>query len=151
MSESDPIRVYVVHTFTEHPDYLRVFEYLESRPNFFYTNCSNPGGKPNSSDSEVIKDELRKQIQRAEIVILPVTLFTTNPVLVTFQVDAAKGLKKPVLAIKSFGETVAIKKSLLDKADDIVDWNNRTIAEGIKRLARNDNSGQWEVIEFKLD
>ncbi len=151
MSESDPIRLYVVHTFTEHADYLRVFEYLESRPNFYYTNCSNPNAKPNSSDSEVVKDELRKQIERAEIVILPVTLFATDPVLVTFQVDAAKGLKKPVLAIKSFGDTVVIKKSLLDKADDTVDWNNRTIAEGIRRLARNDKSGQWEVIEFKLD
>jgi hypothetical protein len=83
--------------------------------------------------------------------VLPVTIFATNPVLVTFQVDAAKALKKPVLAIKAFGETLAIKKSLLDKADDIVDCNNRTITEGIKRLARNDNSGQWEVIEFKLD
>ncbi len=151
MLESNPIRVFVTHAFTEHPEYLRVFEYLESRPNFYYVNCSNPGGKPASTDSEVIKDELRRQLQRAEIVILPVTLFGTNPVLVTFQVDAAKGLKKPVLAIKSFGETVAISRSLLDKADDIVDWNNRTITEAIKRLARKDSSGQWEVIDFKPD
>lgn len=151
MSESNPIRVFVVHTFGEHPDYVRVFEYLESRPNFYYRNCSNPGASPAGGDSEAIKEELRRQIQLAEIVIFPVTLFTTNPVLVTFQVDAAKGMKKPVLAIKSFGETVAIKKALLDKADDIVDWNNRTISEAIKRLARNDSSGQWEVIEFKLD
>lgn len=151
MSESDPIRVFVVHIFTEHPEYLRVFEYLESRPNFYYLNCSRPNAKPASSDSEVIKEELRRQMQPAEIVVLPVTLFAMNPVLVTFQVDAAKGLKKPVLAIKSFGETAAIKKSLLDKADDIVDWNNRAITEAIKRLARNDSSGEWEVIEFKLD
>ncbi len=151
MSESNPIRIFVVHAFTEHPDYLKVFEYLESRPNFFYRNCSNPGAKPASNDSDQVKEELRRQIQLAEIVVLPVTLFALNPVLITFQVDAAKGLKKPVLAIKSFGETVAIKKSLLDKADDIVDWNNRAITEAIKRLARQDSSGEWEVIEFKLD
>jgi len=151
MSESDPIRIFVVHAFTEHPEYVKVFEYLESRPNFYYHNCSRPNARPESNDSEAVKEELRRQIQPAEIVILPVTIFASNPVLVTFQVDAAKGLKKPVLAIKSFGETVAIKKSLLDKADDIVDWNNRTITEGIKRLARHDSSGQWEVIDFKLD
>lgn len=151
MSESNPIRVFVAHAFTEHPDYVKVFEYLESRANFYYRNCSNPNAKPASTDSEAVKEELRRQIQLAEIVILPVTLYATNPVLVTFQIDAAKGLKKPVLAIKAFGETVAVKKSVLDKADDIVDWNNRTIAEAIKRLARNDRSGEWEVIEFKLD
>jgi hypothetical protein len=151
MSERDPIKVFVVHTFAEQPDYLKVFEYLEARPNFYYHNCSRPGSKPSSNDGEVLKDELRRQMQSAEIVILPVALFATNPVLVTFQVDAAKGLGKPVLAVKSFGETQAIKKSLLDKADDVVDWNDRTITESIKRLARNDRSGQWETIEFKLD
>lgn len=151
MSESNPIKIFVVHAFSEHPDYLRVFEYLESRPNFYYHNCSNPAARPGGGGSESLQEELRRQIQLAEIVILPVTLFGTNPVLVTFEVDAAKGLGKPVLAIKSFGETVAVKKSLLDKADDVVDWNARTISEAIKRLARNDNSGQWEVIEFKLD
>lgn len=151
MSESNPIRVFVTHTFTEHPEYFRVFEYLESRPNFYYKNCSNPAAKPASTDSEVIKEELRRQLQAAEIVILPVTLFASNPVLVTFQIDAAKSLKKPVLAIKSFGETVAIRKSVLDKADDIVDWNNHAITEAIKHLARKDSSGQWEVIDFKLD
>lgn len=101
MSEANPIRVFVVHTFSEHPDYLRVFEYLESRPNFYYHNCSNPASRPASGTSEALQEELRRQIQLAEIVILPVTLFATNPVLVTFQVDAAKGLKKPVLAVKS--------------------------------------------------
>lgn len=150
MSEANPIRIFVVHVFGEHPDYLRVFEYLEARDNFYYQNCSNPAAQP-GADGEAVKEELRRQIQLAEIVILPVALFTTNPVLVTFQVDAAKGLKKPVLAVKSFGETMAIKKSLLDKADDTVDWNDRSMTEAIKRLARNDTSGQWEVIEFKLD
>ncbi|MCC7330295.1 MAG: hypothetical protein IT484_09120 [Gammaproteobacteria bacterium] len=149
MSENNPIRVFVVHAFAEHPDYMKVFEYLESRPNFYYQNCARPDARAGSGES--MQDELRRQIEPAEIVILPVTLFAINPVLVTFEVDTAMALKKPVLAIKSFGETIAIKKSLLDKADDIVEWNNRSITEAIKRLARNDASGQWEVIEFKLD
>jgi hypothetical protein len=149
MSEGNPIRVFVVHLFGEHPDYLRVFEYMESRPNFYYRNCSNPATQVAGLEAQ--QEELRRQIQLAEIVVFPVSLFALNPVLTTFQVDAAKGLKKPVLAIKSFGETGIIQKKLLDKADDIVDWNDRTITEGIKALARNDRSGQWEVIEFKLD
>jgi hypothetical protein len=151
MSENNPFRVFVVHCFNELPDYLRVFEYLESRPNFFYDNCSKPDARPAGGDHDAAKEELQRQIEAAEIVILPVTLFAANPVLVTFQVDAAKRLKKPVLVVKAFGETLVIKKSMLDKADDIVDWNDRAITEAIKRLARQDHSGQWEVIEFKLD
>ena len=42
VSEQDPFRVFVTHTFSPHPDYFRVFEYLESAPNFFYVKCSDP-------------------------------------------------------------------------------------------------------------
>ena len=46
MSEKNPIRVYVTHAFASHPDYHRVFEYLEALPNFFYRNCSVPEHVP---------------------------------------------------------------------------------------------------------
>jgi hypothetical protein len=151
MSESNPFRVFVTHAFAEHMDYLRVFEYLESRANFFYLNCSKPAVRPSSADPEAIKEELRNQIAPAEIVILPVGIFASNPVLVTFELNCAKSLKKPVLAIKSFGETIAIQKSVLDKADEVVDWNDRAITDAIRRLARGEQTGQWETIEFKLD
>ena len=151
MSESNPIRVFIVHPFREYPDYLRVFEYMESRPNFYYQNCSRPDAPAGGTDGEARKEELQRQMESCEIVVLPVTAFALDPVLVTFQVNSAKALKKPVLAIKSFGDTLALSRSLLEKADDIVDWNDRAITEAIKRLARQDSSGQWEVIEFTLE
>ncbi len=150
MSEKNPYRLYVIHLFGDHADYLRVFEYLESRPNFFYRNCTDPAAKIQGGDDE-LKAEIRRQMSTAEAVLFPVNLFAINPVLVSFQVDAAKSMQKPLIAIKSFGETVAIKKAVLDKADEIVDWNDRAITEAIKMRARNDQSGQWETIEFKLD
>ncbi len=149
MSEKKPFRVYVIHLFDENPEYLRVFEYLESRDNFFYRNCSEPSVQLKADND--LKGEIRRQISTAEVVLFPVNLHAVNPVLVDFQLDAAKAIQKPIIAIKSFGETVMIKKAVLDKADDIVDWNDRAITEAIKTKARNDQSGQWETIEFKLD
>jgi hypothetical protein len=149
MSEKKPFRVYVIHLFDENPEYLRVFEYLESRDNFFYRNCSEPAVQIKADND--LKAEIRRQISTAEVVLFPVNLYAFNPVLVDFQLDAAKAIQKPIIAIKSFGETVMIKKAVLDKADDIVDWNDRAITEAIKTKARNDQSGQWETIEFKLD
>ena len=51
MSEKNPIRIYVTHAFASHPDYHRVFEYLEALPNFFYRNCSVPDHPPASEIS----------------------------------------------------------------------------------------------------
>ena len=151
MSENDPFRVFVTHVFQENEDYQRVFEYLESRDNFFYTNSSNPENMPSAGGSEATKEELRNQIKDAEVVILPLAISEINPDLVGFQLDYAQASKKPVLGIQSFGGTVAINKAVLERCDDVIEWNERTIISAIKRLARNEDTAQWETIDFTLD
>ena len=151
MSEKDPIKLFVAHLFDEDADYLRFFEYIENRDKFFYINTAQPGNMPAGGGSEAIKEELRKQIAPAEILVLPVATFDRNPDLARFQIDVAQAFKKPVLAIQSFGGTVAIRKEIMDRVDDMVEWNDRVITDAIRKLARNEDTAQWEVIEFKLD
>jgi len=151
VSEKDPFRVYVTHLFQENEDYRRVFEYLESRDNFFYMNYSNPDNMPTSGGGEAIKEELRNQIKEAEVLILPLAIHAINPSLVGFQLDYAQASNKPILGIQSFGGTVTIDKAIIARCDDVIEWNERTIISGIKRLARNENTAQWESIEFTLD
>jgi len=151
VSEKDPFRVFVVHLFQENEDYRRVFEYLESRENFFYVNYSNPENMPTSGGSEAIKEELRNQIKAAEVVILPLAIHGINPSLVGFQLDYAQASNKPIMGIQAFGGTVAVDKAVIERCDDVVEWNERTIISGIKRLARNEDTAQWETIDFNLD
>ena len=68
ISQQNPARVFVSHAFAQADDYDRVFEYLESVHNFYYRNCSNP--ELRVTDREAMKEELRKQISFAEIVIV---------------------------------------------------------------------------------
>jgi len=143
--------VFVTHLFQENEDYRRVFEYLESRDNFFYVNFSNPENMPTSGGGEAIKEELRNQIKEAEIVILPLAIHASNPSLIGFQMDFAQASKKPILGIQAFGGTVAIDKAVIERCDDVIEWNERTIISGIKRLARNEDTAQWETIDFNLD
>lgn len=151
MSEKDPYRIYITHLFQPNEDYQRVIEYLESRDNFFYLNSSDIDRMPTEGGSEAIKEEFRKQIEPAEVFIMPVAIFDANPDLARFQMGVAKASKKPILAIQSFGGTVAIQKELLDSCDDIIEWNDRTMISAIKRLGRNEDTAEWEVIEFNLD
>lgn len=150
MSEKDPFRVFVVHVFQENEDYRRVFEYLESRDNFFYRNTSNPEEMP-AGGGEAIKEELRNQMKDAEIIVFPLAISEIDPGLVAFQLDYAGATKKPILGIESFGGTVAIDKATLDRCDDVIEWNERTMISAIKRLARGEDSSQWETVEFTLD
>jgi len=150
MSDSSPIRVFVSHLFEKHPDYLRVFEYLESREKFLYMNVSDPDRKPQGG-KEALKDELRNQIKASEVMVLPVTIFELNPDLVTFQMDCAGAFGKPIIGVKSFGETVVIQKAVLDRAADVVEWEARTLVDALRQHARHEKTARWDVVDFKLD
>ena len=151
VSEKDPIRVFVAHLFAENADYQRVFEYLECRDNFYYRNTSDPDNIPTGGGAEALRDELREQLKKAEIMILPVSLHSENPDLVEYQMDVAGACDIPILGIKSFGGTVMIARIILDRAEDVVSWDDRAIVDGIRKYARGENPSQWEVIDFDMD
>lgn len=146
MSESNPIRVFVGHVFSETVDYLRIFEYLESVERFYYLNVSDP--KPLSADVEGLKEALRQQINAAEIAIVVANLFAEKRDWAEFQVNAAQAMGKPVLLVHAFGRTTITPEDIVARADETVDWNDREIVNAIKRLARNEDTQRWEVIDF---
>lgn len=150
MSDSSPIRVFVSHLFEKHADYLRVFEYLESREEFVYRNVSDPERKP-PGGKEALKDELRNQIKASEVMIVPVTIFELDPGLVTFQMDCAGAFGKPIIGVKSFGETVVIQKAVLERVADIVEWEARSLVDALRQHARHEKTARWDVVDFKLD
>ena len=150
MSDASPIRVFVSHLFEKHPDYLRVFEYLESRDKFLYLNVSDPEKLP-VGGKEGLKDELRSQIKSAEVMVLPVSIYELNRDLVTFQMDCAGAFSKPIIGVKSFGETVVIQKIILERASDVIDWDARSLVDAIRHHARHENTARWDIVEFKLD
>ena len=102
MSEDNPFRLFVSHVWQPDDDYQRVFEYLESARNFFYTNCSDPNANP-GADKEAMRAVLRTQIEKAEVVILLSSLFTSHPTWCQFQLSAALAMKKPIIAVHPFG------------------------------------------------
>jgi hypothetical protein len=150
MSQLNPIRVFVTHAWEESDDYQRIFEYLESARNFYYRNTSAPDKAP-SGGTEPAREELRRQINAAEVVVALASLGTTHLDLLTFQLNYAKASKKPILGIKFFGVQSPVAQILGERVDDLVDWDERGLTDGIRRLARHENTARYDTIEFKLD
>jgi hypothetical protein len=150
VSQQNPVRLFVAHTFEPNDDYDRVFEYLESSHNFYYRNCSSPDALKSGAKEEM-KEELRRQITLAEAVIIPSNLYASQHEWIDFMLNCAKGLDKPVIVLESFGVKQKMPVQLEALADEIVEWNERNIADAIKRQARHEETARWDVIEFKLD
>ena len=151
MSEKNPYKIFVTHAFQEHEEYARVFEFLESRPNFFYINYSDPDGKPEFGGEEGIQEAIRNQIRPVEAVLFPVGVHAQNPRLVEFELNVAQAFDKPVIAIKAHGGTMTLPRDALEAARETVDWNDRAITEAVRRWGRGEDTAQWDVIEFDMD
>lgn len=151
MSQQNPIRLFVSHSFTPDIDYLRVFEYLESAVNFFYATLSAPDKPPRSLDKESLKEALRRQMADAEVVLLLSGQFQRDPVMLEFQALYAKACDKPVIVMEPFGAGDTVPARLRDYADEVVQWNAREMTDAIRRQARHEETTRWDSIEFKLD
>jgi hypothetical protein len=133
MSQQNPIRVFVTHAWQDADDYQRLFEFLESARNFYYRNTSTPE-KPPAGDTEAQREDLRRQIAAAEILIALPGLYAVQPDLTIFQMNFAKSQKKPVLLLKPFGSRQPM--------------NKRGMVDAIRRLARHEGTSRYETVEF---
>ena len=119
VSQKNPIRLFVCHVWLQDDDYQRVFEYLESTSNFFYKNTSTPENRP-AGDKEVLRDDLRKQITEAELVICPSSLYRRHVDWVEFQLHCAKAFDKPVVVLEPFGSHDTIAPAVMELGDEVV-------------------------------
>jgi hypothetical protein len=150
MSAKDPIRIYVTHAFASHADYHRVFEYLESTANFFYRNCSTPDHPPQAGGKESLKEAYRSQMKIAEVAIVLSSLYFENEFWVAYQMDVAQASDLPLVVLPPFGGTAKVPAELSKRAAEVVDWNERVIADAVRRQARHENTARWDVIEFEM-
>ena len=151
MSESNPIRLYVGHLYAPDEAYFRVFEYLESSPNFFYVNFATPDRPPRSKEKESLKEDLRRQINESEVVVLLSSMYASDAALIEFQALYAKACDKPLIVMEPFGTGQPVPTKLRELADSVLPWNGREMADAIRRQARHEDTTRWDTIEFKLD
>lgn len=148
MSESNPIRVFATHCFEETDDYLRIFEFLESVDRFFYLNVSQPESLPTTGGAQEIKDELIRQIKAAEAVFVLPSTHEQNAGLTKFMMDAAEANGIGMITIRPFGGLIESPKELVDRCAEHVEWNDREMADALRRQARGEDTSRWEVLDF---
>jgi hypothetical protein len=150
MSANAPIRLFVTHAWVENEDYTRVFEYLEASGTFYYKNTSQPQAK-RPIDKESEREDLRRQIAPCEVVVVVPGVYRAAPELVSFQMNFAKSADRPIVALENFGSVEPLPKAILDLADEVSGWNERSLIDALRRQARHQETTRWDTIEFKLD
>lgn len=146
MSQENPYKIFVTHTWEESDDYLRFFDYVSDIESFFYENVSDPSRYPGSS-VDSIQTELNLQMKPAEVVVVLSSAYVKDANLVQYQLDLAKALGKPVVAVEPFGPE-SILKPLKDRAAQVVPWYNRAMVDAILHHGRGEDTSRYETIDF---
>jgi hypothetical protein len=148
VSENNPITVFATHAFEESDDYLRVFEFLESVDRFYYINVSKPENVPGSGGLQAIKDELIEQIKASEAVLVLSSTYDDKPDIVKFIMDVAEANELGMVAVRPFGGLLETPAELVERCQEHVKWNDRDIADALRRQGRGENTSRWEVLDF---
>jgi hypothetical protein len=148
VSESNPIRVFATHNFSETDDYLRLFEFLESVDRFYYLNVSQPENLPTTGGAQEIKDELIRQIKASEAVFVLPSAWEQNRDMVNFMLDVAEANDIGRIVIKPFGGLHDTPGELVARCAEHIEWNDREMVDALKRQARGEDTARWEVLDF---
>ena len=148
MFENNPIKVFATHSFEESDDYLRIFEFLETVDRFYYLNVSKPENVPTTGGLQAIKDELIEQIKESEAVFVLPGLFEQKEELVRFMMDVADANHKNMIAVRPFGGVADVPDEIQKRAKEVIEWNNREMADALRRQARGEDTARWEALDF---
>ena len=106
---------------------------------------------PAGTGIEPRREDLRRQINGAEVVVALGSLAITQGEMLVFQVNYAKASDKPVVLLAGFGKEIVVPRYISDLADEKVGWDERALVDAIRRQGRHEESTRWDTIEFKLD
>ena len=148
MSESNPIRVFATHNFSETDDYLRVFEFLESVDRFYYVNVSKPENLPTTGGAQELRDEVIRQVKASEAMFVLSSAWEQNRDMVNFMMDVAEANKIGMIVIKPFGGMHETPPELVARCAEHIEWNDREMVDSLKRQARGEDTARWEVLDF---
>ncbi len=116
-------QLFISHNGEGDEEYLTFIQRLLEAPDFEWKDHGIPG--KNSPE------ELKDQIEPADIVIILAGLYSKHHKLIKTQVNIARDLNKPMVLIRPYG-LEEVPAELEEIAEDVVGWNRVCIVESIQ-------------------
>lgn len=97
---------------------------------------------------QAIKDELIQQIKECEAVFVLPGLYEDEKDLVDFMMGVADANKKNMIAVRPFGGVAEVPEAIASRCKEVIEWNDRELADALRRHARGEDTARWEVLDF---
>lgn len=62
--------------------------------------------------------------------------------------DVADANHKNMIAIRPFGGVLETPEAIESRCKELIEWNDREMADALRRQARGQDTARWEVLDF---
>ena len=131
--------LFISHSWRYNGQYVNLINLLTQRGYFSFRDYSVPKDDPiriqgKSAYEKKLREGIVNQMRFCDVVILIAGKYVTYSESIQMELDIAKEMGKPILAIRPFGASQTTSFAEL-YADEIVNWNSDSIVEAIRRLS----------------
>lgn len=127
--------VFISHSWDHLDDLRSLRKHLEDR-GYFHVDFSEvtPENAIKSENIYYVHARVAQRISDADIVIGLAGVYASHSDWMTWELNKAKELGKPILGVIPWGQE-RISKVVADRADEMIHWNTESIVAAIRRLA----------------
>jgi len=127
-------KLFISHAWKYSDRYARAVHFLNEAANFKWSNFSVPESKAfEGMTNAELTEQMRRQIRPVQCVVIVSGMYVNHSDWIQFEMDFAKSIEKPILGIRRWGEQ-RTPQSVVDCADEMVNWNSSSIVAAIRRL-----------------
>lgn len=131
--------LFISHSWRYNNEYQSLVDLLNSRGYFSFKDYSVPRNDPIRITSKYayerkLREGIIDQMRFCDVVILIAGKYVTYSDSIQMELEIAKNMGKPILAIRPYGadQTTSLAEIY---ANEIVNWNSDSIVSAIRRLS----------------
>ncbi len=123
-------RIFISHSW-KYDDYEKIVNLLGGRAYFDFQESSAPSTNPLTGTNREIWTSIENKIRWCQVVILTAGVHASYSGSIKREIDFAKGLGKPIIAVVPLGAERT--SSLCGHATEVVGWRAESIVAAIRR------------------
>ncbi|EIA1617532.1 TIR domain-containing protein [Vibrio parahaemolyticus] len=124
------------HSWNYGAQYSSVVSLLSNRSFFSFRNYSVPSHNPivGARTDAQLSAAIENKIRASSVVIIMAGVYSTYSKWINKEIEIAKKLGKPIIAVKPFGST-KISSPVRAAANEVCNWSTESIVSAIRRWA----------------
>ena len=128
--------LFISHSWNYGNQYTALTSLLQNRPFFSFKNYSVPESNPiiGARTDKQLEIAIENKVRASSVVVIMAGVYSTYSKWINKEIEIAKRLGKPILAVKAFGSS-NMSTTAQEAANEICNWSTESVVSAIRRLA----------------